>query len=90
MTGFSQNASGGYDLTTIKCAFLQSIQLLTNGHAFLQFFGTPGRSYRFQATTNFPNWTDIGSSVANSSGVYRFEDTNAPAYPHRFYRTVSP
>jgi len=90
VTGFSQNTSGGYDLTTIKYAFLQNIQLLTNGHAFLQFFGTPGQSYRFQGSINLSNWVDVGSNVADTNGIYRFEDTNSPAYPHRFYRTVTP
>jgi len=56
----------------------------------LQFFGTPGQSYRIQATGTLTNWTDIGSSIADTNGIYRFEDTNGPAYSNRFYRTVSP
>jgi hypothetical protein len=32
--------------------------------------------------------TNIGSATANSSGVYTFEDTNAPLHWQRFYRAV--
>jgi hypothetical protein len=90
VTGFSANTSGGYDLTTIKYAYLEAIRVLTNGHVRLQFFGTPGQDYRFQATTNFADWTELGSSLADTNGIYRWEDTNAPLFPQRFYRTVTP
>jgi hypothetical protein len=90
VTGFSANTDGGYDLTTIKYARMETIQVLTNGHVRLQFFGTPGQDYRFQATTNFADWTELGSSLADTNGIYRWEDTNAPLFPQRFYRTVTP
>jgi len=45
---------------------------------------------RFQASTNLQNWNDLGGSVAGSDGIVRFTDTNAPAYPYRFYRFVAP
>jgi hypothetical protein len=32
----------------------------------------------------------IGTSQASSGGVYQFLDTNAPLFPKRFYRAVSP
>ena len=28
----------------------------------------------------------VATATADSTGIYRFEDTNAPAYPNRFYR----
>ena len=37
-----------------------------------------------------PNWADLGSASAGTDGIVHFTDTNAPAYPHRFYRFVSP
>jgi uncharacterized delta-60 repeat protein len=90
VAGTSANTNGGTDIVLIRYAQLQTIQVLTNGYTFLQFFGTPGQSYRFQASINLSNWVEMGSSVADTNGIYRFVDTNAPAYPHRFYRTVSP
>ena len=41
-----------------------------------------------EASTTLTTWTNIGASTANASGLYTFEDTNAPAYPQRFYRAV--
>lgn len=90
VTGFSANTDGGYDLTTIKYARLETIRVLPNGQVRLQFFGTPGQDYRFQATTNFADWTELGSSLADTNGIYRWEDTNVPLFPQRFYRTVAP
>jgi hypothetical protein len=43
-----------------------------------------------QATTDFLDWLDLGFSIADTNGCLRFLDTNAPSFPHRFYRMVSP
>jgi hypothetical protein len=43
-----------------------------------------------QATTDFLDWLDLGFSVGDTNGCLRFLDTNAPGYPHRFYRMVPP
>ena len=56
----------------------------------LQFFGTPGQSYIFQATTNFLNWTNLGYSLADTNGLFEFLDTNAPLFLYRFYRHSPP
>jgi hypothetical protein len=45
-----------------------------------------------QATTNLSDptgWVQIGSFLPNSS-VLTFVDTNAAAYPRRFYRMLTP
>jgi hypothetical protein len=78
------------ELVLIKYSELENIRIQPDNHVALQFFATPGQACRFQATTNFPNWADLGSSVAGSDGIVHFTDTNAPAYPYRFYRFVSP
>ena len=36
------------------------------------------------------SWQRIGSNTANGSGLFLFTDTNAPAFPMRFYRAVYP
>ncbi len=59
VTGYSQNASGGSDITTIKYGSITNLQKNNDGSVQLQFFGTPGQSYNFQATTNFLNWTNL-------------------------------
>jgi hypothetical protein len=90
VAGSSTTTNGLIDLVITKYAELQNIQVQTNNTVLLQFFGTPGQAYRFQSTTNFPNWQDIGTSTAEPNRIYSFIDTNAPGYPYRFYRTVSP
>jgi uncharacterized delta-60 repeat protein len=90
VTGYSQNTSGGSDITTIKYGNLTNIQKKSDGSIQLQFFGNPNQSYNFQATTNFLNWTDLGSSLADTNGLFEFLDTNATLFPHRFYRHSPP
>lgn len=64
------------------------------GHMELEFSGNPGYTYLIQATTNLAPpivWETISTNVADlATGLFRFTDTNAPAYPQRFYRTVQP
>jgi hypothetical protein len=86
VTGYSQNASGGSDITTIKYGNLANVQKKSDGSIQLQCFGNPGQSYHVQATTNFLNWTDLSSVMAGTNGLFQFLDTNAPLFPYRFYR----
>lgn len=86
VTGYSANASGGSDITTIKYASLPSIQKNSDGSIQLQFFGTPGTNCTFQSATDLLHWTDLGSAFADTGGIFQFTDTNAPSFPYRFYR----
>ena len=90
VTGYSQNTSGGTDITTIKYGNLTNLQKKSDGSIQLQFFGTPSQSYNFQATTNFVNWTNLGSSLADTNGILEYLDTNASLFPYRFYRWYFP
>ena len=90
VAGSQTKTNGLIELVLIKYSELNNIDVEANNRVAIQFFATPGQLCRFQATTNFPNWTDLGSSVAGTDGIVRFTDTNAPAYPHRFYRFISP
>jgi hypothetical protein len=81
---------GGTELILIKYADVQNIILQTNGTVQLQWFSNVGQNYRIQATTTLTNWQDIATVQANNSNIYSFTDTNAPSYPYRFYRSVSP
>jgi hypothetical protein len=90
VTGWSTTASNLIEITTIKYAQSPGLTLDTNRNAQLQFLGAPGASNRVQATTDFLDWLDLGFSIADTNGCLRFLDTNAPGYPHRFYRMVPP
>jgi len=75
-------------------ARFESVTPLTNGQLQLQATGgLVGFSYTIQAATNLNpgvQWSNIGSAVADSGGVVSFTDTNAPLFPVRFYRALSP
>jgi hypothetical protein len=90
VTGWSTTSSNLIEITTIKYVQSPSLTLDPNRNAQLQFLGAPGASNRVQATTDFLDWLDLGFSIADTNGCLRFLDTNAPGYPHRFYRMVPP
>jgi hypothetical protein len=87
VTGYSANASGGIDIVTIKYSLL-TLQRRSDGTVILQAQGSPGESFDIQASTNLLNWLDLGSVLADTNGLMQFDDTNAPAYPSRFYYTA--
>jgi hypothetical protein len=89
VTGFSNPTNGLYEITTIKYIQVSPIEKKSNGNILLTFCGAPGSNYVIEACSTLTNWTNIGSATANSSGIYTFEDTNAPLHRHRFYRTVT-
>lgn len=86
MTGFSNPTNGLYEITTIKYIQVAPIAKASNGSVLLSFSGAPGSNYTIQACQALTNWTNIGTTTADSHGLYTFEDTNAPAHPQRFYR----
>ena len=90
VTGWSTTSSNLIEITTLKYVQFQSIAVETNRTVSLQFPGTPGQSNRVQATVDFLDWLDLGFSIADPNGLLHFQDTNAPTFPFRFYRTVSP
>jgi len=86
VTGYSANASGGTDITTIKYVQDPTIQPQPGGTVLLQLPGLPGSSAGLGATTNFIDWTELGPVVAGTNGLYQLIDTNALLFPRRFYR----
>jgi len=60
----------------------------------ISFTNTPGARFTVLSATNVTlpasNWTIIGPVTEVSPGQFRFTDTNAPAFPTRFYRVLFP
>jgi len=56
-----------------------------------QLLGAGGASviYTIQATTNFIQWTNIGSATGDVNGHFIIFDTNASKFRYRFYRTTN-
>ncbi|MBI3852777.1 MAG: hypothetical protein HY298_21185 [Verrucomicrobia bacterium] len=95
---FSYAGGDGDDVTLTTTlgapsSTLTSIVSLTNGFALLTGQGQSNLTYAVQAATNLAPptvRTPLGGAAADASGVYQFTDTNAPSFPVRFYRSVSP
>ena len=68
--------------------YAQPIRIRTNGVAEFFFASQAGTNYTVQATTNFVFWVDLTNVTATSDWLEQL-DTDAPLYPHRFYRTAT-
>jgi sugar lactone lactonase YvrE len=67
----------------------------TNFAAAVQFqcCGAPGCNYLLQYTTNLAPpvlWQPLITNAADTNGTWSFTDTNASAFPARFFRTAVP
>ncbi|PWU20550.1 MAG: hypothetical protein C5B50_03695 [Verrucomicrobia bacterium] len=59
-----------------------------NGSFQFNLTGIPLRSYQFQASTNFTNWTVLSTLVdSNGNGLIQFSDPTATNFNRRFYRS---
>ena len=70
-------------------AYLISI-CQTNGHELLQLQGSPGATYRIQASAALSGWADLATSTAGTNGLFQIEDATSPPPPQRFYRAIWP
>jgi len=62
---------------------------VTPEHEFrLRATGDPGISYSLQASTNFVSWISL-SNIEAPGASFELLDTNAAAFPFRFYRVVA-
>jgi hypothetical protein len=55
--------------------------------------GTNFATYTIYAATNLVapvTWAQVGTAIADPSGLFQFNDTNAFRYPMRFYYSDGP
>jgi hypothetical protein len=86
VAGYETLAGGGTEMVTIKYAPGPFLTMQPNGSLLLQAVGAGGEPFAFQASTDLQTWQDLGAKTADTNGAVQFLDTNAPLYPHRFYR----
>ncbi|HEV7924081.1 MAG TPA: SBBP repeat-containing protein [Verrucomicrobiae bacterium] len=86
VTGYDTTAAGGTEIVTIKYSPV-TVQHRSDGTVILQAQGSPGEAFDIEASTDLLNWLDLGSVLTDTNGLMQFDDTNAPAYPARFYYT---
>ena len=87
VTGYDTTAVGGTEIVTIKYSPV-TLQRRSDGTVILQAQGSPGESFDIEASQDLLNWLDLGTFLADTNGLLQFDDTNAPAYPSRFYHTT--
>jgi len=83
-------AAGGYHSLALIAAEPQPFTLgapqwMPDGSFRWMLFGEAGRNYTVQSSTNLTLWTDL-QTVALSVSSVQITDTNASAFPRRFYR----
>ncbi|MDB6038669.1 MAG: Arylsulfotransferase, partial [Verrucomicrobiales bacterium] len=59
------------------------------GFADLEFSGDPARTYTIEFSTDFENWTDLGTAELGEEDTYNFEDLTGQENSNRFYRVVT-
>ncbi len=95
---FSISYTGGDGNDVVIYRGLPSVRLtgitpLANGVKQIQGLGLSNSTYTIEAATNLTptiTWSNLGNALATNGGVFSFTDTNAPLFPIRFYRAVSP
>jgi hypothetical protein len=48
--------------------------------------GTPGQAFVLEASADLIHWTPVSTNIADTNGIATLVESNAIAYPSRFYR----
>lgn len=93
--GFGGSATGTVTVTVtapVQDQIITKIEKLAGGTVRIHFTGTPGRTYRIEATDSLrlPNWTSLRSVVADASGAFTLDDADTATRFSRFYRSAAP
>jgi plastocyanin len=72
---------------TVVVPALLTAKGLTNGNwRLITGVGSPSSVITLSASTNFMQWTNIGTATSDLSGNFQFMDSNAVLFKARFYR----
>ncbi|PYJ06700.1 MAG: hypothetical protein DME25_05980 [Verrucomicrobia bacterium] len=85
--GFNESVAAASLFTIRPPVFFTPHVVFTNGQFQLELSGLAGRSYLFQATTNFADWTSLSTNLAPSN-LFDLTDFGASNFPLRFYRAI--
>ncbi len=82
-------ATGAVSVTVVRPEIV-SWSALSNGQFQMLFSGLPSSSYIAQAATNLGTWEALATNLTTTNGLWNYVDTNAPAWPQRYYRFSTP
>jgi MBG domain (YGX type) len=51
-----------------------------------KLIGTPGQAFVLEASSDLIHWTSVSTNIADTNGIATLVESNAIAYPSRFYR----
>jgi hypothetical protein len=93
--GRGGTATGTVQVLIIPDQLCLGVTLLSDGNIELSLSGTPGKTYRVQATEDLTSpvvWNVLNGSATNAPalGIWSFDDLDATNHPARYYRSVSP
>ena len=63
---------------------------LADGVVAAQLAGVSGQSYVIETSADLIHWSPLSTNVADTNGIVSLIDSNAVAFPSRFYRAYSP
>jgi hypothetical protein len=61
-----------------------------NGTVTASLSGTAGQTYVIEASADLIHWQALSTNIADAAGIVSLVDSNAVAFPSRFYRAYSP
>ena len=61
-----------------------------NGVVTASLSGTAGQTYVIEASADLIHWQALSTNIADAAGIVSLVDSNAMAFPSRFYRAYSP
>ena len=85
-TGYNHSVAASA-LFTIQPIYFTSGGFTTNGQFQLGCFGTPGRTYVLQASTNLISWIPLNTNLA-ATNLFLLTDPGAGNFSRRFYRAL--
>jgi hypothetical protein len=85
--GFTDSAATNAVFTIRPPIRFTSSSYLSNRQFQSQLSGLAGKSYVFQATTNFSNWISLNTNLAPSN-LFFLLDSSASNFPYRFHRAL--
>lgn len=70
---------------------LTAIRMQPDGSFLFRGLGTNFGNYTISATEDYgKSWTELGTTKADSGGIFQFTDPDAQFYPLRYYRSFGP
>jgi hypothetical protein len=88
--GWGTTAAGTVAVSVqLRPAGASVLQVTTgpDGKRTIQSIGIPFFTYAVEASIDLQSWSQIGSVVVPSHGLFEFTDSDSTSYPIRFYRT---